>query len=322
MGDLLAQHPEIAAVIGGGGSRDQAVAALQSIDGLLADQNSIIEQSQGRAKLGLGGPVGTDMQAVIAKETASQLGSMKSQIQQSFGLQEGPSTLEQAQSFISGGSNIASDIFQTVDAGLQAISAGQNLGDILVRGVANTKDVMKIIDDFQTFITVAQKGLQTAGDITSFVGQFTKGGGPMMGDMGATEAAGQLLSLASQALGAINTGIDLVQESYTIAMKYVGRILTSWLGFPGAQDINYLLDTKTGQLQAYTSANPDMKSTFNTMGRMANPGNFVDARVQPTNQFIIYQGPGQDPRDTMNDAMFAVKSSGIGAFGYDTARPA
>ena len=141
------------------------------------------------------------------------------------------------------------------------------------------------------------------------------------GDMGATAATAAALGAASSIAGivasvwsAINATIDLVQEGYKITTKYLGRAALALMGLPNATDVNYLLDTITGQLKIYSSENPDMKTTWNTADRQL--GIKQGSRPSATNTFYIYQGPGQDPRDTMDDAMFSIKASGVGAFGY------
>jgi len=303
--DLAAQDKLFADAVAAGRGQlkvtdEEAQSQLQHLDGLISDANRA-NTPEGKAQ-------------------ATALEGIKSQLMSNQGLVEGPSGLDTAEQITQGVTGIASSIFETFDAGLKAISATKNIGDILVRGVSNTQDVMNLIDNFQSYIELAAKIFQTASTITSFVGQFTQGGGGF-GDMGATQAAGALLGLVSEALQAVNTAIDIGQEVYKITTKYVGRFLTNWFGFPGASDIKYLLDEATGQLQVYTSENPQQKHTFNTLPREL--GHQYPGRQAPTNNLYVFQGPGQDPRDTMDDAMFTIKSSGVGAFGYSglSARP-
>lgn len=262
------------------------------------------------------------------KAQANALGQIRSQLMANQGLTEGPTGLETAEQLTQGVSGIASSIFETFDAGLKAISATKNIGDILVRGVSNTQDVMNLIDNFQAYIELASKVAQTVSQITGFAAQLT-GAGAAGDPSGATSAVSTALGaisgisgIVSQALAAVNTAIDIGQEVYKITTKYVGRFLTQWFGFPGASDIKYLLDEATGQLQVYTSENPQNKHTFNTLPRAL--GAEYPGRQAPTNNLYVFQGPGQDPRDTMDDAMFTIKSSGVGAFGYSglSERPA
>jgi tape measure domain-containing protein len=275
--DLLGQMPQ---------DQEGAVKWLQDIDSRIIDA-----EKQGNQPL------------------VDALGQSRSQVMGQFGLKEGPNAIDQATTLANGVSGIASDIFATIDAGIKYIGALKDTTGTLVRGVSNTQDIMNLIDNFQTGLDFFAKAFQAAGGIASFAGQFTGGS-----DFGATSAAGGMLQLVSQVITAVNTGIDVAQEGYRIATKYLGRFLTSWLGFPGAQDMKFLLDETTGQLQAYTSENPQMKNVFNTLPRAL--GKDYPDRPAVANSFVIYQGPGQDPRDTMDDAMFTIKSAGLGAFGY------
>lgn len=308
---LIQSDPLLSGALGNRGAltSDSAVEVLQHIDGLISDQNKIVEENSGMPKLGI---MPTDEQrqtAIDAKARADALGNIKSGIQSQFGLTEGQSQLEQAQGVFQGIAGIASSALETFDAGIKYIGAWKDVGDTLVRGIANTGDVMKLIDDWQVGLDFWNKVVQTGSQIASFAGSLTGGA-----DMGITSGIGGMLGLVSQVMTAINTGIDLWQKGYEITTKYVGRFLTSWFGMPGASDVKFLLDEMTGQLQIYSSDNPQMKHTFNTLGREL--GNTYPGRPSPTNQFVINQGPGQDPRDTMDDAMYTVRASGVGAFGY------
>jgi tape measure domain-containing protein len=306
--NLAANDPDLSKAIAAsqtGIGQDEAVPLLQHLDGLIADQNK------------LGTPDG--------KKMADALGNTRSQLMQQTGLKEGPDMLGTAQSIASGVSGLASSIFEAFDAGLKSVAATKDLGDIAVRGIENTESINKIIDNVQVYIDFAAKigsavtqGLQLAADIAGAA--QAAGGGPMGGDaggaaVGALQTAAGIAGIVTQVIQAVNTAIDIGQEAYKIGTKYLGRALTTFLGFPGASDIHYLLDTVTGQLNAYTSDNPLMKHQFNTISRELR-NNQGGVRPAPNNSFVIYQGPGQDPRDTMDDAMFTIRSSGVGAFGY------
>lgn len=262
-----------------------------------------------------------------AKKQADYLSGIRSKTMDQYGLKEAPSDLETAQNVISGASGVVSSVFSTIDSTIKSIGAAKDLGDTFVRGVANTSDVNRVIDDFQNFIELGQRVAQLTSDITGFAAQMVGSGAsgdPSGGAAGAAAALGAVSTisgLVSQGFAAANAVIDLGQEVARIAGKYAGRAITSLLGFPGAQDMKFLLDTTTGQLKAYTSENPQDKHTFDTLGRKFGQDKYIDQRSSPANTFYIYQGPGQDPRDTMNDAMFAVKSSGQGAFGYAQQKP-
>ncbi|AYN57971.1 tail length tape measure protein [Mycobacterium phage Fowlmouth] len=288
--------------VGGGFNQDEVIPLLQHLDSMIADQNNL--------------------NTPTSKETISALETIRGGILSNYGLKEGESPLDAAQNVANGVSSIASDIFGVFDSTLKSIESAKNIGDTLVRGIGNTEDIYNIVDNVQSFIELGQRIAQTVSDVAGFASSLVGAAGsgdPSGGSSGVAMALGAVSGISgivAQALGAVNTAIDLGQEAYRLVTKYVGRFLTSWFGFPGASDINYLLDEVTGQLQVYTSENPQMKNTFNTLGRSL--GGDYGTRVGAQNSFYIYQGPGQDPRDTMTDAMFAIKSSGQGAFGYGT----
>jgi hypothetical protein len=281
-----------------------AVPILQHIDSLIADQNNL-RTPQGQ-------------------QAANALGGIKSSIMSQTGLQQGPNMLQQAQLIVSGMTGLAGDFIGDFDQALKTVQATADIGEVMVRGIANTQDVMRLIDDMQEYITMAQKIAQTTSDalglMSSIVGAAGSGdtsGGTSAAAM-ALGAASAIAGIVAQVLGAVNAAIDIGQEVYTIATKYLGRALEQWFNLPGAGDVKYLLDTTTGQMQVYSSENPRVKSTFNTLGRELGGPQAYGSRNQVTNQFMIVQGYGQDPRDTMDDAMFTVRASGQGVFGYAT----
>lgn len=297
--DLAKTDQGLADILAGNGTPESR---LQGLDSRIADLNRTGDPGD--------------------KKTADYLSGIRSKTMDQYGLKEAPSDLETAQSVISGASGIVSSAFATIDSTIKAIGTVKDLGDTFVRGVKDTSDVNRVIDDFQNFLDLGSKIAQLTSDITGFAASIVgaAGAGDSSGSAQAVAmalgAVSTISSLVSQGFAAANAVIDLGQEIARIAGKYIGRGITSALGFPGAQDMKFLLDTVTGQLQAYTSENPQNKQTFDTLGRKYNRDRYVDQRTGPANNFYIYQGPGQDPRDTMNDAMFAIKSSGQGAFGY------
>ena len=283
-------------------SDEQASNALQHLD-------SVISQQQG---------LNTD----LGRANATALGQVREGIMSSYGMKEAANPLDTAQTITQNVAAIAGDIFNIVDSSLKSVESTKEIGDTLVRGIANTEDVYKIVENVQSFIELGKNIAQTTSDVLGFASTLTgmgAAGDPSGGTADAAAALGAasgIASIVSQVYSAVNATIDLGQEVYRLGTKYLGRALQNWFGLPGASDIKYLLDTMNGQLQVYASENPQMKSTFNTFER--SMGNVGPGRSAPTNNLYIYQGPGQDPRDTMNDAMFAVRSSGIGAFGYAT----
>lgn len=282
---------------------DQAVPILQHLDSLIADQNSA--------------------NTPAAKANATYLSGIRDNVMNSAGLQEGPDMLGQVQNVAQGAVGIAQDVFGIIDSVIQSVGSANDIANTLARGVSNSEDIYKTVDSIQSFLTLAQRIAGAVGDGLAFASSLA-GSGAMGDPSGGAAAASMALGAAasisqivSSVISAVNAGIDLGQEVYRMATKYMGRALQDWLGLPGATDVQYLLDKMTGQISVYSSENPTQKNVFNTLSRELFGANNFQTREGPKNEFYIYQGPGQDPRDTMNQAMFAVKSSGVGVFGYD-----
>ena len=300
--DLLLQEA-VGLARTGQGTLEDSNRSLRHLDGLIADQTAL----------------GTS----DAMARADELGQLRSTIMDRQGLVEGQDTLGMITSFASSASGFASDVFAIVDSTIEAIGATKQISGTLVRGIENSQDINNMIDSFQSYLDLAVSVGQAISSGLGMAAQAVGAAGAAAGgsDMGGTQGAAAALGIASTIAGitstvisAISATIDLAQEVYAIGTKYMGRAMLNLFGMPNAPDANFLLDTITGQLKIYSSENPDFKTTWNTMGRqLSGKGS---NRAGPENTFYIYQGPGQDPRDTMNDAMFAVRSSGVGALGY------
>lgn len=304
--DLAKSNPQVLEAIrasqSGNITQEQAIPLLQSLDSAIADQNRVVTP-QGKA-------------------ISESLGRTRSQLMQQTGLTEGPSGLDQAMGIADGISGIVGSAFGVFDSAIASIASTKEISGTLVRGMRNTEDIYNIVDEIQSYIELGQNIAQVTSDVLGFaagiVGSGAAGdtsGGTAMAAM-ALGAASSIAGIVSQVYAAANAYIDLGQEIYRMAGKYGGRMITNWVGLPGATDLKFLLDEVTGQLQVWTSENPQMKNTFNTLGRQLDGANRYGTRDGTRNEFHIYQGPGQDPRDTMSQAMFAVKTSGIGALGY------
>jgi hypothetical protein len=278
-------------------NQDQAVSALQNID---ANINVLTNQP----------PSPQNKQAI------DQLQQMHSGIQQQFGLKQAPSAMDTASSIFSAGVGIAGDVIGTIQSGIEAIGAAKNIGDMLVRGIASTNDILGpggLVDNFQKFIDFAAKVAQTTGDILNQVGSIAGAAGSASGMPGAGSAgaalqgAAQVAQMISAALQAVNAIIDFGQEAWQIFGSYFGGFLGFLAGGPNAfmGNVKFLLDQNTGQLISYSTDNPLLKNTTPIPGAVVNPA----ATQQAIGQLNYYAGPGQDPRDSTRQMMYQVKAS-------------
>lgn len=220
---------------------------------------------------------------------------------------------------MSGVGTIAGDAFQVFDDVIKSIGSAANITDQLVRGFANTQDVVKFVQQFQQFITtaadVAKLVSDTAGTIGSFVGAGASGdpSGATAGVAAAFGTVSAISGLVNSALTAVNGAISLGIEVYQEVSKYQAEIEGFTLGNNQtgqlAGNVQMLLNTQTGQVLAYGSDDPLNKAVHNLPSwfSKAYGGNTTSptAAVQ-NNQLNMYVGPGQSPVQMMGDSMWLV----------------
>jgi hypothetical protein len=187
-------------------------------------------------------------------------------------------------------------------------------GDVIknIDAAANTEDVMHFIDQMQTFITTAADVAHLVGDIGGLVGGASGGM-----DMGAGSAIQAAAGIVQSGLEATNMAIDLGQQVYEQVAKYTATFAGLMLGGantgPLGGNVRMLLNTNTGQIYAYSEDNPQNKETHNMAPWLARSYGGPNPNAQPNVQqstVNIYAGPGQSPRDMMNETMWLVSTGG------------
>lgn len=261
-----------------------------------------------------------DQDTPASRATAKSLESIQSSGTGDKGIARQANPIDTAAGIASDVGNIAGEVFTSIESVLESVGAAKDLGDTLVRGIENSEDVMKIIDNVQKFVETAANiasavgsGLSAAGSIASAAGGGMDGGAAGAAIGGASQVA----SLISAGLSTVNGIIDLAQEAYRIAGKYVGDFLGMLVGGAGGAlegDVKFLLDQNDGTLKTYSKDNPEDKRVFgNPFDRRSN----VVGQQPQIGQINVYGGPGQDPRDMTNEMMFAVAAAGSGAGNYN-----
>ena len=263
-----------------------------------------------------------DQDTPASRATAKSLESIQSSGTGDKGIARQANPIDTAAGIASDVGNIAGEVFTSIESVLESVGAAKDLGDTLVRGIENSEDVMKIIDNVQKFVETAANiasavgsGLGAAAGIASIAGSDPTGaGGAAAGALG---GASEIASLISAGLSTVNGIIDLAQEAYRIAGKYVGDFLGMLVGGAGGAlegDVKFLLDQNDGTLKTYSKDNPEDKRVFgNPFDRRSN----VVGQQPQIGQINVYGGPGQDPRDMTNEMMFAVAAAGSGAGNYN-----
>jgi exonuclease VII small subunit len=249
----------------------------------------------------------TALDTPASRALAGQLSSKMGEITSEHGLAENQNPIDQAAGIASGMTSIASDVFAVIGSAIEAAGAAKGMADTLVRGVSNTEDIYKMVDQVQVFIKLAADVAGAASSIAGTAGSMTGGM-----DMGITSGVASVLGMVQAGLEAANAVIDLGQQAYRIIGSYVGDFLGYLTGGAGGQlagNVKYLLDEKTNELLAYSVDNAGDKRAHNLAGQYTDPS----ARNQQIGQINVYGGPGQDPRDSTRQMMFQVRASQFAA---------
>lgn len=255
-----------------------------------------------------------DADTVQSRAQADQLDSIISSAASDRGLTKEPNPIDQASQIAGAATSIAGDVFSVINSTIEAFGAAKNIGDTLVRGMENTEDVFRTIDDIQKFIQLGADIAGAVSSVASTIGGFVGAGGA--GDpSGSTAAVSTAISAVSQIAGFVQAGletanaiIDLGQEAYRIVGSYVGDFLGYLVGGASgglAGDVKFLLDEQTNQLLAYSQDNPLDKRSHDLAFQQANP----NARDQMIGNINVYGGPGRDPRDDTRQMVYQIKAA-------------
>ena len=308
-------------------TQDQVSQQDEMINALRA-QNPILDQAIKTAK----DPNSTDIQvgsaldqiSEIAKQQRIQdtaqsryiadgLDSMATEIAGGRGMsqvQQDP--IGTTANIVGGALGIVGDAFKIVDTGIKAIGAASNIADIAVRGIENTNDIYKIVDEIQKFYDLAAAVSQTVSDGLALAGviAMAAGGGQDGGLTGSIlQAASAVAGIVTSVIQTINAAIDIGQEVYNIGAKYVGKFLSKVVGAGQGSllgDVRFLLDKNTMELKTWSGDNPSDKRTFNIPNYLGN-NQPIDqqGKIRDINMYI---GPGTDPNEAMNAAMWSIKT--------------
>lgn len=222
-----------------------------------------------------------------------------------------------ASQIFNGAMGLVGSVFKTVDATLNAIDGASQISKTLVRGIENTEDIYGIVEQVQKFITLGATVAQAVSDGLAFAGQVAgaSGGTDGGGVSGILSAASGIAGIVSSVYSSINATIDLVQQGYRIATKYIGRMVSFMVGGGNGSlmgDVRFLLDERSRELKTWSGDNPADKRSF---GMITWP--WEQMPQQPTGKIRdlnMYIGPGTDPNEAMSAAMWSIKTDQNGVF--------
>jgi len=260
------------------------------------------------------------LKASDEKGNADQITEL-TKVQNSLAREHGFTQQNPLQQIQQGAGNIGkvvNDVFTDIKSGVEALGATQDIADHLVYGVRNTEDVVKLIQDSQKWITFAANVSTTVADVANTIGDFAGMAPSVMGadEVGkAARGVSEVASIISGVLQGINQAISLGIEIYHIAGSYVGRLMSSLVGFGKGDlmgDIRYLLNTNTNELLTFSEQNPLDKRSGDVPSWMHwYQQNGVNQLTPGVGQLNIYAGPGQSPAEMMNESMWMINEGAL-----------
>lgn len=206
------------------------------------------------------------------------------------------------------------NVFTLLDDFEKAMTDAGKLGELLVRGLSNTKDVTTAIDGFQGLASSIGGIISTVADVASTVASIGAIAGSVIPGLGTALATA---SAITGGIGTVNSVIDLVQQGFKIAGRIGGGFLSMLAGGKDGAiygNIRTLLDTNDKTIKRWSDANPDDKRS-NSYDFFNRGGGGNTTSNTGINNLNIYQGPGTDPYRMIDEAMFAVKAQSVGAYG-------
>ncbi|AWY06127.1 tape measure protein [Gordonia phage Suzy] len=200
-------------------------------------------------------------------------------------------------------------LIQTIEGG---INAAVDMAHLVSRGFANTNDVHTFVDGIQGLVGTAVEIASTIGSVIQSVASIAAVAGAAIPGIG---QVGAVISAVSGGIADVNAVVDLMQDVTKIGGRLFGGALSSLLGLGGTGQlegqIRTLMDLNDKTIKTWSDRNAADKSV------MGLPGSQVRDPNQASNfrDLNIYQGPGQDPAEMMNNAMFAVAAHSQGVYG-------
>ena len=265
----------------------QVIQSLQSIDGTMAGMSDTDKELLETQKSAI-------MEDRGIKEYDPYEGAIQPGEEFQFGL---------------GAAQTALGIYKTLEDGLNNAA---NVGKLLIRGLSNTSDVSSLVDGVQGIASTISEVVSAVGSVVDIVASVAATAGS------AIPGIGQVASVVSGITGGIanvNAVVDLIQEVSQIAGRFGGGLLASLAGGENGQlqgNVKTLLDFNDNTIKTWSDRNAAEKTVRGMPFQNSDPQN--PNQAGGFRDLNIYQGPGTDPAEMMNQAMFAVAAHSSGVF--------
>jgi TP901 family phage tail tape measure protein len=203
---------------------------------------------------------------------------------------------------------MASQILGLVDTIESGFKNVKDLAELLVRGISGTKDIERVIEGVSSLIGTISSVASTVGSVVDGVAKIAAVIGAVIPGVGQVTAG---ISAFTGALGSVQSAISLMQQG----IKIFGRIAGTALSFlAGGKEgalygrVRTLIDTNDKTIKRWSDANA-MDKRVTSYGTPSTTNNRTGV-----GNLNVYAGPGASASDIIDEAMFAVRAQGVGAY--------
>lgn len=184
---------------------------------------------------------------------------------------------------------------------------------MLVRGFSSTKDITTFIDGVQGIASTIGDVISTVGQMISAIASLAALASFAIPGVGQVTAA---MSAVTGGISQVNGIIDLIQEGFDIAGTFVGTFMSLIAGGSNGAfygNVRTLMDFNDNTIKTWSDRNPGEKTVKSLGGGGEVSGNNPN-QAGKFRDLNIYTGPGSDPRQMMEETMFAVAAHSDGVW--------
>lgn len=294
-------------------TEEQALERLKSQDAKLAESLAIAQDANSTDAQVIAAMQNIDASMVSMKQSDQQLMNTQRQaIMEDRGLKEYDPFEGATEDPVGSAIQMAQDVVGLFDTIEQGIQNAQAMAHLLTRGLSSTKDVSTLVDGVQSIVGTFTSIVSTVGSIVNTVASFAALAGSAIPGIG---QIGTVISALTGGIANVNAVVDLAQEVAHIGGRMFGGALSLLAGGSNGAlqgNVKTLLDFNDNTIKTWS----DRNSAEKTVRGMP----FSNKEPQSPNaapaigEMNVYQGPGSDPAELMNNAMFTVKAHSTGVF--------
>lgn len=294
-------------------SQEDTLTTLKKNDAELANALAVAESANSSDAQVIQALQTIDSKMATLNDTEKEsLESQKSAVMTDRGLVEYDpfeGAIEDPMAFGINAAQTALGIYKTIESGLQNASQTAKL---LIRGISNTSDVNSLVDGFQGLASTVSEIVSAVGSVVDIVASVAATAGAAIPGVGQVAA---VIGGITGGIANVNAIIDLVQEVANIGGRIGGGILARLAGGENGQlqgNVRTLLDMNDNTIKTWSDRNATEKTVRGMPFQDSSPRSPNAAPA--IENMNVYQGPGSDPAELMNNAMHTVKAHSTGVF--------